>query len=74
MLLNSSQAGIDVFTKTDEASDLLNMTLCNIFQGSNLLKIVCVFFLPLLRPLRVGCCMYLIILHPVTFGDTRALR
>lgn len=38
MLLNSSQGGINVFAKTDEASDLLNMTLCNIFQGSTLLK------------------------------------
>lgn len=32
------------------------------------------FLLPLLRPLCVGCCMYLIILHAVTFGDTKALR
>ena len=74
MLLNSNQAGINVFAKTDEASDLLNMTLCNTFQGSNLLERVGAFFLPLLRPLCVGCCLYLIMLHAVTFGDTRALR
>lgn len=44
MLLNFSQAGISVFAKTDEASGLLNMTLCNIFQGSGLLRRVGAFF------------------------------
>lgn len=44
MLLNSGWTGINVFAKTDEASDLSNMTLCNMFQGSNLLKRTDVFF------------------------------
>jgi len=72
--MSSDQAGINIFSKTDEASDLLNMTLSHMVQDSNLPKRASAYFLPLLRPLCVGCCIYLIMLHSATFGDTRALR